>query len=490
MKDQLILAIDQGTTNTKAILLNQRGEIVAHASHSPKIFYPIPGWVEQDPLDLWNTTLNAICDCIKNASGEIAAIAITNQRETTLAWDRKSGIPLGKAVVWQCRRSTSFCNQLIGAGLEPFIRERTGLTIDPMFSGGKMRWLLDNIPDGNARAKSGEICLGTVDSWILWNLSGGRAFFCDYTNASRTQLFNLHTLDWDDSLLEIFGIPREALPQLTPSGQVVGVTVNNGNIPAGIPVAALIGDSHAALFGHAEFQVGSIKATYGTGTSLMTPLKQVHISKKGISTTIAWSHSGITLYALEGNIYATGAAVNWVAQLLGKKDASEVEVLARETNSNDGVYLVPAFVGLGAPYWKSEARGLICGLTRGAGPAHIARAALESIAYQVRDVFDLIAQDVGHPLVQLLADGGGSRNNWLMQFQADILNKPLIRNLSSDVSAIGAAYLAGIAVGLWQSEADIQKLPRSQEQFLPQMPSSQREDLYQGWKDAIQRTLL
>lgn len=490
MKEPLILAVDQGTTNTKAVLVNQRGEVIAHASYAPKIFYPQPGWVEQDPLDLWETTYCAISDCVKKALGEIVAIAITNQRETTVAWDRVSGKPLGPAVIWQCRRSLPFCNTLIEAGHEPFIRERTGLTIDPMFSGSKMRWLLENITDGQTRAGARDICLGTVDSWILWNLTGGKVFACDHTNASRTQLFNLHTLDWDDAILEIFGIPRMTLPQVGPSSHVYGVTVNQGEIPGGIPIAALVGDSHAALFGHAGFQVGSIKATYGTGTSLMTPVNRVLISKRGLSTTVAWSRPGAIFYALEGNIYATGAAVQWVAQLLGKENANGVEVLAKQVNGNEGVYLVPAFVGLGAPYWKADARGLICGLTRGAGPAHLARAALEAIAYQVRDVFDLMAQESEQSLLQLLADGGGSRNNFLMQFQADILARPVIRNNSTDVSAVGAAYLAGLAIGLWRSEADIQALPRNQERFAPQMPEPQRERLYQGWKEAVQRTLL
>jgi glycerol kinase len=490
MEKPLVLAVDQGTTNTKALLVNDKGEIVAHASYNPKITYPQSGWVEQDPLDLWETTYRAICDCVTKALGEIVAIAVTNQRETTIAWERSTGKPLGPAVVWQCRRSVSFCNNLIENGHEPFIRGRTGLTVDPMFSGSKMRWLLDNIPDGQSRAKAGEICLGTVDSWILWNLTGGKAFACDHTNASRTQLFNLHTLDWDDTILEIFGIPRASLPQVNPSSWIHGFTVSQGEIPAGIPIASLIGDSHAALFGHAGFQQGSIKATYGTGTSLMTPINRALISERGLSTTIAWSRPGSIYYALEGNIYATGAAVQWVAQLLGKGDANEIEALAKQVNSSEGVYLVPAFVGLGAPYWKADARGLICGLTRGAGPAHLARAALEAIAYQVRDVFDLMTQETIEPLSQLLADGGGCRNNLLMQFQADILNRPVVRNDSTDISAVGAAYLAGLAIGLWDSEADIQALPRRQKYFMPQMSEAQREQLYHGWREAVRRVLL
>lgn len=490
MKNPLLLAIDQGTTNTKAILVNQQGQIVARASYTPKIFYPQPGWVEQDPLELWETTYCAISDCVKKALGDIVAIAVTNQRETTVMWERESGKPLGPAVVWQCRRSTSICNHLLQAGYESFVRERTGLTIDPMFSGGKMQWLLDHIPDGRSRAERGEICLGTIDSWILWNLTGGRTFACDYTNASRTQLFNLNTLNWDESMLGLFGIPKVALPEAMPSGKIYGVTVSQGEIPGGIPVAALIGDSHAALFGHANFQIGAIKATYGTGTSLMTPIDRVQISNHGLSTTIAWARPGSIVYALEGNIYATGAAVQWVGQLLGKSDASEIETLAKQVESNEGVYLVPAFVGLGAPYWRAGARGLICGLTRGAGPAHLARAALEAIAYQVRDVFDLMTKEAALASPQLLADGGGSRNDFLMQFQADILGWPVVRNDSTDISALGAAYLAGLSIGLWESEADIQALSHQQEYFVPHMSELQREQLYSGWIDAIQRALL
>ncbi len=494
MNEALILAIDQGTTNTKAILVDAQGKVVARAAHPTQIAYPQPGWVEQDALELWETARQAIEECTQAASGKILALAVTNQRETTVAWERSSGKPLGPAVVWQCRRSTDFCHQLAERSLEPLLRQRTGLTIDPMFSGGKMRWLLDHIPDGQARAEAGEICLGTVDSWMLWNLTGGASggvFSCDYTNASRTQLFNLHILDWDDEILAFFNIPRPALPQPRPSRANFGSSVQIGNLSAGTPIAAMIGDSHAALYGHAGFQPGSIKATYGTGTSLMTPTERPIISQHGLSATVAWGKAnGEAAYALEGNIYVTGAVVQWLEQALGKSDASQIEELAKQVSSNEGVYFVPAFVGLGAPHWNAQARGLISGLTRGASAAHLARAALESIAYQVRDVFDVMDLETGSPLQTLLADGGGSRNEFLMQFQADITGRPVVRNLSADVSAIGAAYLAGLTIGVWSSEAEIQQLSRPQERFEPRMSAEERERLYAGWQDAVRRALL
>jgi glycerol kinase len=489
--DSLILAVDQGTTNTKAILVDVQGRVIARAAHSPGISYPQAAWVEQDPLDLWNTVHLAIDDCLQASAGrKIAAIAVTNQRETTLAWERKSGKPLGPAVVWQCHRSADFCRQLEQKGLESFLRQRTGLTIDPMFSGSKMRWLLDHIPNGQARAENGEICLGTVDSWILWNLTGGTAFVCDYTNASRTQLFNLRSLDWDDQILEIFGIPRAALPQPSVSSAAFGETLPGDGLPGGLQIASMIGDSHAALYGHAGFKPGAIKATYGTGTSLMTPTSDLVISSHGLSSTIAWSKPKETTYALEGNIYVSGAVVQWLGQLLGLSDPeAEIESLAAQASDNGGVYLVPAFVGLGAPHWNMEARGMITGLTSGSSRQHVARAALEAIAFQVRDIFDVMAIESGLALQFLYADGGASRNNLLMQLQADIIGRPVLRNLSADLSALGTAYLAGLATGVWVSEAQIQELSRSQERFDPLEGMQRREEGYAGWKHALRQVL-
>lgn len=498
MLNEMILAIDQGTTNTKAILVDAAGQVTARGSRSPGVSYPQSAWVEQDPLELWDSVCGAIEDCLA-AGGDpsLAAVAISNQRETTIAWDRQTGAPLGPAVVWQCHRSADFCRQLAERGLEPLLRLRSGLTVDPMFSGSKMRWLLDNIPNGQSRAFAGEVCLGTVDAWLLWNLTGGSipegaVFACDRTNASRTQLFNLQTLDWDEDLLEIFGVPRLALPRPCPSAGIYGVTAAIGRLPAGVPIAALIGDSHAALFGHAGFRPGTVKATYGTGTSLMTVIEKPRISAAGLSTTIAWStHTDRAEYALEGNIYVTGAVVQWLGQVIGKPNLSqEIEALAREVPGNQGVYIVPAFTGLGAPHWSAEARGLICGLTRGVGPAHLARAALESIVYQVCDVLNVMDTESGRMPEALLADGGASRNDLLMQFQADIAGRPVLRNLSAEVSALGAAYLAGLAVGVWGTEAEIAALPRRQDCFDPQMTTAERERLLFGWRSALERTLL
>jgi glycerol kinase len=492
MMGSLILAIDQGTTNTKAILVDPQGQIAACASCSPGISYPQPAWVEQDPEELWDTVRQVIDECVlTDDDHRVVALAITNQRETVMAWERETGNPLGPAVIWQCHRSADFCRQLEEKGLEKFLRERTGLTIDPMFSGSKMRWLLDNIKNGQKRAEAGEICLGTVDCWVLWNLTGGASFACDYTNASRTQLFNLRSLDWDDQILDVFGIPRVALPQPCLSSGVFGDTIPTGALPGGIPIASLIGDSHAALYGHAGFLPSVVKATYGTGTSLMTPTATPVLSQHGLSTTVAWGKLGQTTYALEGNIYISGAVVQWLGSALGLTDPGvEIEALAAQVEDSEGVYLVPAFVGLGAPHWDMDARGLITGLTRGSSSVHLARAALESIAYQVRDVFDVMAVEAGVPLEFLFADGGASRNNLLMQFQADVIGRPVIRNLSADLSALGAAYLAGQAIGMWSSDTAIQELHRPQERFEPKLPPEERERRYAGWKHAVRQVLV
>ncbi len=484
-----ILAIDEGTTNAKAVLVDQAGQIVQEASHPVAISYPQPGWVEQDAWDIWQASLAAAAQVLDGAPVEqVAALAITNQRESVLAWERTSGQPLGPCITWQCKRSAPFCSELRQRGLTETIVHLTGLAIDPMFSASKARWLLDNIPDGQRRAEAGDICLGTVDSWLLWNLTGGAVHACDVTNASRTQLLNLQTLAWDDALLDAFGIPRVALPEIKLSSALYGQTAALPGIPAGLPIACLIGDSHAALYGHAGFQPGAIKATYGTGSSLMTPTATRVFSQKGLSSSIAWGYQQVR-YALEGNIYVTGAAVQWLADFLGLDGPDLVEALAAQCSDTDGVYFVPALAGLGAPYWQDGARGLISGLTRGSTAAHVARATQESVAYQIRDVFETMQAEAGAPLQVLLVDGGATRNQALMQFQADILGVPVLRSLASDVSALGAAYLAGLAVGVWATEAEIAALPRPQIRFEPAMADAQRERLYAGWKDAVDRVL-
>jgi glycerol kinase len=450
--------------------------------------YPEPAWVEQDPLALWQSVQEAIDECLQDKP-HLAAIAISNQRESVILWERSTGRPVGPCVVWQCQRGASLCRELEAKGVGPLVRERTGLTIDPMFSASKMRWLLDHTPQGRSRAEAGELCLGTVDSWLLFKLTNGQVHACDMTNASRTLLFDLHRLVWDAELLELFEIPAATLPEVKPSSAIYGETVASGNLPAGVPIAALIGDSHAALFGHAGFQPGAIKATYGTGSSLMTPTPAPVVSQRGLSTTIAWGQAQKATYALEGNIYATGAAVQWLGQLIGVKETQEIESLAGSVTDTESVYLVPAFVGLGAPHWNDAARGLITGLTQGVTSAHLARATLESIAYQVRDVFDVMQSEAGAEIKLLLADGGASRNNLLMQIQADVLGCMVQRNLSADVSALGAAYLAGLHVGWWKSEADIAQLPRTQDLFEPRCSPETREAMYAGWQQAVSRAI-
>jgi glycerol kinase len=486
-----VLAIDQGTTNTKVLLLDQAGAIAASASRPLAIQFPQPAWVEQNACELWNSVVGAIGECLERAGAvDLAAIGISNQRESVVVWDRRTGQPAGPCVIWQCRRTAPFCADLRARGAADLLRSRTGLTIDPLFSASKARWLLDSIPDGTARAAAGELAIGTVDSWVLWNLTGGAVHACDLTNASRTQLLNLHTRQWDPELLALFGIPAAALPTLHPSSDIFGESIAVGKLPAGIPMAALAGDSHAALFGHAIFSPGAVKATYGTGSSLMTVTPEPVLSGAGLSTTIGWSRAGETRYALEGNISVTGGAVQWLGdflQLAGGAD--EVARLAASVPDSGGVYLVPAFVGLGAPWWNDAARGLLTGLTRGVTAAHTARATIESIAYQVRDVFQAMERDADRALPALLADGGASRNDALMQFQSDILDRPVVRSDSADVSAIGAAWLAGLAVGTWGSLEELERLPRPEQRFEPRMAEAERRRLCDGWRQAVERAL-
>jgi len=492
-----ILAIDQGTTNTKALIVGPSGAILARGSQPTGISYPRPGWVEQDAQKVWRCTRDAIDACLSGVEDpDVAAVAVTNQRETALVWERETGQPVGPCVVWQCRRSAPFCNQLKMQGLEPLLRERTGLQVDPMFSASKLHWILEHTEDGFRRAELGELCVGNMDAWVLWNLTGGAVHATDLTNASRTQLLNLDTLDWDEEIIDIFGIPAVALPEIKPSSAFYGETIPLDSLPGGIPITAMIGDSHASLYGQAGFRAGSIKATYGTGSSLMTPTDQPILSENGLSTTIAWAREKATgshktaTYALEGNIYATGAAVEWLGQLLGlEKPGPGVEKLAHTVEDAEGVYFVPALVGLGAPHWKESAQGLITGLTRGTGAGQLARATLEAIAYQVRDVFDVMQTESGLSLRTLLADGAASRNDLLMQFQADLLDCAVLRSASTDISPLGAAFLAGLAVGLWADESEIEGLVPPRDRFDPQMSPHRREALYAGWREAVARTI-
>jgi glycerol kinase len=489
MPGKLILAIDQGTTNTKVLLIDRSGAVVARASHPLSIQFPQPAWVEQDARALWTSVVEAMVEVLARVpDAEIAAIGISNQRESVIAWERRTGEPVGPCVVWQCRRTAPFCDQLRARGLDPFLRERTGLPVDPLFSASKASWLLDAAPGGRARAASGDLCIGTVDSWLLWNLTGGAVHATDATNASRTQLMNLAGTRWDPELLALFDIPEVCLPTVRASSGLFGHTAGIGSLPAGVPVGSLIGDSHAAMFGHASFRAGATKATYGTGSSLMMLTPSVAASSHGLAGTVAWRLDDKVQYALEGNITNTGGAVQWIGEFLGLPQPAEGAASMAETVADSGgVYVVPAFAGLGAPHWDAGARGLIFGLTRGSTAAHVARATVDAIAYQVHDVFDAMQKDAAGGMPELLADGGASRNDSLMQFQADILGCPVVRSTSADLSACGAGWLAGLAADYWGSLAELQALPRETRRFEPRMEPRRRRELLSGWNDAVAR---
>lgn len=482
----LILAIDEGTSNAKAVLVNERGQVIARGSRALSISHPQAGFSEQDPLQIWTNTLAAIDECLAQVDRPITALAISNQRESVVAWDRHTGEPLSPCISWQCRRSTALCTQLHEQGHEATILAKTGLALDPMFSAGKFRWILDNLENGHARAAAGEICLGTVDSWLLWKLSG--VFATDYSNASRTQLFNLHTCAWDPELLALFAIPAAALAPIQPSAGFFAQTKGFGRLPAGIPVMSMMGDSHAALYGQGGFAPGLVKATLGTGSSLMTPMSGPIASTHGLSTTLAWHDGSAPTYGMEGNIVHTGAAVQWASRLVAGESLDALTEQAAQLPDNGGVYFVPALSGLGAPHWKADARGLICGLTEATSGAHILRASLESIGYQIRDVFEAMQQDIGSPLKELWVDGGATRNRWLMQFLADLLQRPVVRSLSPEVSALGAAHLAGRALGIWASDAALVGLERQRERFEPAVDAAM-DARYGEWRKALQRTL-
>lgn len=487
----MILAIDQGTTNTKALLIDRNGRPTARASAPTRVRTLNSTWVEQDAEEIWSSVVQAVTACLAQSAGTpIDGIAISNQRETVVAWDRSKGKPVAPAILWQCRRSESICDQLRADGLEPTLRERTGLAIDTLFSASKMCWLLENIPGLRKRAQAGEICFGTIDAWLTWKLTEGRIHACDASNASRTQLLNLDRCAWDDDLLRLFGIPAAALPQVRDSSGCFGRCTA---VPAlhDVPIVSAMGDSHAAMAGHGSYSPGTVKATYGTGSSLMTLLPQRDLPAPGLATTIAWRLDGQVQYALEGNITMTGAGVAWVGEFLGLPDPIEGATrLADSVSSSDGVYFVPAMSGLGAPYWDGQARGLVGGLARTHRAAHLARAAVEAIAFQVRDVFDAMAAGAGCPLPSLHADGGATRNESLMQFQADILGRPVIRSGCEDLSALGAAWFGGLALGWWKSTDDLRQLPQETRTFTPQMPQADRDALCSGWQIAVQRARL
>lgn len=491
--EQYVLALDQGTTSSRAILFDHMGRQVAQRSQPLTQVYPRPGWVEHDPMEIWEGQLLAARQVIADAkvdARQIAVIGVTNQRETTVVWDKRTGLPIHNAIVWQCRRTAGYCDQLKAAGLAETVRQRTGLVIDAYFSGTKLNWLLDNVPKARERAEAGELLFGTIDSWLIWNLTGGQVHVTDYSNASRTMLFDIHRLQWDSELLRHLGIPEGMLPDVVESSRVYGETLPE---LFGYPIAVAgdAGDQQAALFGQACFQPGMAKNTYGTGSFLLmnTGHRPAH-SLSGLLTTIAWGLGGKVEYALEGSVFITGAAVQWLRDELGIiQSAAETEVLANSLTDTGGVYLVPAFVGLGAPYWDQWARGTLVGLTRGTGRAHIARAALEAIAYQSRDVLDLMSSESATALQALRVDGGAVANNFLMQFQSDILQVPVDRPVLAETTALGAAYLAGLAVGYWQSCEQLADLWHMERRFTPEMPEDRRALLYEGWKRAVERSL-
>lgn len=490
MKDGYILALDQGTTTSRAIIFSHTGTIIGLKQIPFTQVFPKPGWVEHDPEEIWTTQLQAARGAIDAAQIEakqIAAIGITNQRETTILWEKETGRPVHNAVVWQCRRSAEICDELRALGLSDVFREKTGLVLDPYFSGTKIMWLLDSIPGLRERAERGDILFGTVDSWLVYKLTG--LHITDPTNASRTLLFNIHTGTWDDELLKILKVPRAMLPRVVPSSGRIATTAKS-LFGVEIPVAGCAGDQQAALFGHACFEPGSIKNTYGTGCfTLMNTGRKPVASKNGLLTTVAWDLGRGYTYALEGSVFIAGAVIQWLRDQVGLlSDAAESEALARSVEDSAEVFVVPAFVGMGAPYWDAEARGAIFGITRGTTRAHLVRAVLESIAYQSRDLIRAMELDFGADIPCIKADGGASANSFLMQFQADILDRSVILPEVGEITALGAAYLAGLAVGYWDSEAEVERNWRRRREFVPSMAPERRTRLLAAWERAVAAT--
>ena len=489
MEKKYVLALDQGTTSSRAILFDRNGRIVSMSQKEFTQIYPAPGWVEHDPLEIWETQINAAKEAVKDISvSEIACIGITNQRETTILWDKNTGEPVYNAIVWQSRQTSDICDELKKSGLEPYIKENTGLVIDAYFSGTKIKWILDNVQGVREKAEKGHILFGTVDTWLMWNLTGGKVHITDYSNASRTMIYNIKTLKWDEKILDILNIPHEILPEVRQSSETYGNTKME-IFGTEILLSGIAGDQQAALFGQLCFQEGMVKNTYGTGCfMLMNTGEKPVMSRKGLITTIAWGLNGRVEYALEGSIFVAGAAIQWLRDELKLiHDAADSEYFANKVGDTKGVYMVPAFTGLGAPYWDMYARGAIVGLTRGAGRNHIIRAALESIAYQTKDVIEAMIDDSGINLTALKVDGGASANNFLMQFQSDILNVNIERPEITETTALGAAYLAGLAAGFWKSKGEVIQNWNMDKRFKPAINDDERDKLYSGWKRAVER---
>jgi glycerol kinase len=492
-----VLAIDQGTTGSTALVISQEGEELGRAYRELTQHYPNPGWVEHDPEEIWTSSRAVMAEALQTSGldpGMVAAIGISNQRETTLVWDRVTGAPVHRAIVWQSRQTAGICERLRARGLEPRFRESTGLLLDPYFSGSKIRWILDQDPELQRRAEAGELAFGTVDSWLLWKLTGGNRgagalHRTDFSNASRTLLYNIHRQEWDAELCELLDVPMAMLPEVHASAGIFGETDRIEGLPAGIPIAGIAGDQQAALYGQGCWEPGQAKNTYGTGCFLLMNMGLKHpVSRHGLLTTLCCDAYGAPAYALEGSVFIAGAAVQWLRdelRLIG--DAVETAQLAAQIEDNGGVYLVPAFAGLGAPYWDPDARGAIFGLTRGSGRAHLARAALESIAYQTRDIVDVMRRETGIEISELRVDGGAARNDFLMQFQADILGLAVDRPDQVETTAAGCAQLAGLAVGVWNSPDELNQVRHRDCLFEPAMGPARREELYAGWQQAVSR---
>jgi glycerol kinase len=490
MENKYILSLDQGTTSSRAILFNKQGEIVHTAQKEFTQIFPKPGWVEHNANEIWGSILAVIATVLSESgvhAEQIAGIGITNQRETTVVWDKETGLPVYNAIVWQSRQTTGICEELKAAGHNELFRDKTGLLIDAYFSGTKVKWILDNVEGAREKAEEGKLLFGTIDTWLIWKLSGGKAHVTDYSNASRTLMYNIHELKWDEELLEILTVPTNMLPEVRPSSEVYGTTVAYHFFGQEVPIAGAAGDQQAALFGQACFNEGMAKNTYGTGCfMLMNTGEKAVKSEHGLLTTIAWGLNGKVEYALEGSIFVAGSAIQWLRDGLRMfKDAKDSEMYATRVDSTEGVYVVPAFVGLGTPYWDSDVRGAVFGLTRGTTKEHFVRATLESLAYQTKDVLTAMEADSGIELSTLRVDGGAVKNNFLMQFQSDVLGVPVDRPVINETTALGAAYLAGLAVGYWNDQEEISKQWHIDSSFDAKMEVETREALYGGWKKAI-----
>lgn len=494
MKKRYIISLDQGTTSSRAVVFDKEEAKIISIKNIPlNQIYPEPGWVEHDPVEIWKGQLEVMRSVFKESGvpqDELACIGITNQRETVVVWDRNTGKPINNAIVWQCRRTTPICYDLKINGLTEKIKKKTGLVIDAYFSGTKIKWILDNVKGARARAEAGELLAGTIDSWLIWNLTGGKVHVTDYSNASRTMLFNIRTLEWDKELLEILGIPETMLPKVVPSSGIIGETCED-ILGVKVPISGIAGDQQAALFGQSCFQPGSAKNTYGTGCFiLMNTGEKPVMSENNLLTTIAWVIGDKAEYALEGSVFNAGSAIQWLRDELKIIDsAAQVDIEANKVQDTGGVYVVPAYTGLGAPYWDMLARGTIVGITRGTGREHIVRATLESIAYQSRDILEVMKLDSGIELKELKVDGGASNSQFLMQFQSDIMNIEVRRPEITETTALGAAYLAGLGVGMWDSKEDIAKEWVLGRVFTPSMDNEVREQKYKKWKKAVERSL-